>query len=521
MMGGFSLSLRMKRTGAGAYRILLAVAASLAPRLSAQTVQLRTNQAAPVANLLACPYHPRIAPGLTLTGPGVLAEVTVVVSGGDGMDAVSVDPDPTVPCSYGAPRVDGFGGPSYLRGADAATCSRCYPLVLQLSQWNGTKLKITVEPIFGIPTTSVWESCLRRVYLGPAQLWNRDLGSGLRTVTFEATTAVSGATSSGTADVMLVAEGEPGAACSAALPAALTVRIDTENKPASVYETSCAQRCGATGSYRTYLQPSISVTYPPSGSTRPALVQSATITTRVTSEEAVQAHSQDRFWVAPVDAGGTLDSPCGPNITVIGQFTEVYTSYAYLGPTLYGLATADEYTACLRNVYYWNTAADPTAVVTGTRSFETTVQAPATSGLEPLTTRGGSISVAVSDACDQQCPSTLRLGFASLSRTPKPTDIQGPSLPESVLPSLSQYLSQSVKPTPTRTKSVAYTVGAAADPAIALTRTSTVATAVTRTRGARLDSHSLITHNSLVVLASVVVMWLALPVPVKTKPHDA
>ena len=152
--------------GRGSVRVLSAVWAC-GVAVTAQAV-LRTNQAPaePATNLLACGFHPYLAPGLTLSG--AVSEAAVVVTNGPGTDAVRVDPDPTQACSYGAPNGDGvLGGPS--------TCGPCPPLVVSDPQ-NATRLTIT-----GAAPASVYESCLRRVFIG-STAYGGDEGVGTRVV---------------------------------------------------------------------------------------------------------------------------------------------------------------------------------------------------------------------------------------------------------------------------------------------------------------------------------------------------
>lgn len=408
----------------GAFVTLAAAAAAAAQPL------LTTNQAEAVTNLERCGYHPYIAPRLTLaiTGaspdapqPSVDRATIALTASGTGNDTIRVDPDPTILCAWGAP--------SSTRTGDAPSCSPCGPLLNVSSSGglsNGTTLTIT-----GSAPPAVYESCLRRVFLGSVAFGGEE-GLGQRTLTFTAHLAGSPpeTVSTGQARVDWVADPTGGTACSDVLPTGPMLRFENENPPAAVYQAACVGACGGSPSrsYYVLLQPGLIVSYPSAASaTVPSAMQYATVIMDWKRLQGVQAREQDRFWALPVPGlGGTVDAPCGPNITLYSLFSLAEdTMPAYQGLALAGAASTAAYTSCLQVVYYFNLAAqagNAGAVVPGVRLFETSVHSPQVSGIASYMGLGRNFSVEPASAgCTQSCPSSVPVvGPATLTATPAP-----------------------------------------------------------------------------------------------------
>lgn len=390
----FTRKLRMK-----------AFVAALAVAQTAWGSEVRGRALAPLAvtttagtthYISACGSFPPVDPGLTVT-PGATDSLTsataAITAGGQTTDALDVNPDPHVVCSF------------------ERTCSPCPGLTV--TGTGGATVTIS-----GAGTTAAYQACMQRVIFRSTAFGGQE-GLGDRTITFTVNDAAGAATATKT----VTYDAADDAACSAALNANSV--FFTNDAPAGFYPVPYDAACSGGPCDAVLIAPFATVTAGSSGLVGRARLFYNTFTRGESPGTPVPA--EDRFGFLPdaADAASTPGNPC-PGL----GYRRLTDANGFAGMEVYGPASPAVYTACVRRAFYADIAPAGTATLgqrpTALRVFAITtayseqfagptipvkVNAPATAGV---------CSTAGTAACIGPAPTDAQVDAGLPAQTPVP-----------------------------------------------------------------------------------------------------
>jgi hypothetical protein len=275
----------------------------------------------------ACGVAPPVDPGLTVAqGATDLSVATVTITNGQVTDILTVDPDPAVACSF------------------EHTCGPCPGLLVE-------RLFTHSISISGDGTAAAYQACLRRVIFH-SKAYGGQEGLGDRLISFEVIDSTDRATATKTvtydADTpqhdLCFANGRIGVAFS-------------EHAPPGFYPIAYDATCSG-GPCNTVLIAPYHALAPGSLPGRAELFYQ---TTTHGAPVGKPYPAEDTFGILPdpADPASTPASPC-PGL---GYRRIEDGPLRILRVQIYGPASAEAYTACIRRAYYANTAPAGSATV--------------------------------------------------------------------------------------------------------------------------------------------------------------
>lgn len=323
-------------------------------------------------NLERCGYHPFIDYGFSLETlvptTRVSSAAMFFASGALPTDTIRIDPDP-------------YRSPFLTFDVTTQPCGPEFTLLVGAAPF--TPVVITSNLPGGSSVGAV-SACLRRAYWASTAFGGSE-GVGTRTVQYSVTLAspVVGTFVSEIPNFVVVVDPPSDIACSAFTSARVALTIPPANL---TYYTGCPGPACRGEITPLFTDATVSIPEPWASSGDPwaGLVQSVEVTFRPFSRVPLPPidPANDRLWVLPAP-GASCGVPC-PGLTVFPTTSRSAPDVGVVtGLTMWGAATPDVFTSCLRRVYYFNAAyaAGGAPVILGPRPIGVTVTSPIRSGI--------------------------------------------------------------------------------------------------------------------------------------------